>query len=160
MMTIILWIIAVLLMLIGLVGTLLPALPGVSLIFFGMLLAAWINDFQRISVLMIIVMAFLTALAVFVDYVAATVSAQRAGASRPGVIGAFLGTVLGIIVGLWGLLFMPLIGAAVGEFIANKDLFRAGKVGIATWFGLFIAGIVKLAIAFTMMGIFIMALII
>lgn len=159
-MTTILWIIAVLLILIGLAGVLLPALPGVPLIFFGILLAAWIDDFQRISGLMIIVMALLAVSAVLIDYVASTVSAQRAGASRQGVIGAFLGTVLGIIVGLWGLLFMPLIGAVMGEFMAHRDIFRAGKIGMATWVGLFIAAVVKLAIAFTMIGIFAMALII
>jgi len=160
MMTTLLWIIAVLLILIGLVGVLLPVLPGVPLIFFGILMAAWIDDFQRISVLMMIMMAFLTVSAVLIDYIASAVSAQRAGASRQGVIGAFLGTVLGIIVGLWGLLFMPLIGAVIGEFMAHRDIFRAGKIGVATWVGLFIAAVTKLAIACTMIGIFIMALII
>lgn len=159
-MTTTLWIIAVLLILIGLAGTLLPALPGVPLIFAGMLLAAWINDFQIISVFTIVVMAVLAVFAIVIDYIAAAVSAQRAGASRQGVIGAAIGTIAGITVGLWGLLFMPLAGAAAGEFIAHKDVFRAGRVGAATWFGLLIATAVKLAVAFTMIGMFVAALLI
>ena len=54
---------------------------------------------------------------------------------------------------------MPLMGAAIGEFIAHKDALRAGKVGAATWFGLLVGTAIKLAIAFTMVGVFIAALV-
>ena len=159
-MTTTLWIIAILLMLVGIAGTVLPALPGVPLIFGGVLLAAWIDDFQRISVATVVVLAVLAVVAIIIDYVAAALSAKRVGASRQGIIGAALGTLAGVFTGLWGLLFMPLMGAAVGEFIAHKDMFRAGKVGVATWFGLLVATAVKLAIAFTMIGVFVAALVI
>ena len=159
-MTTTLWIVAVLLMLVGIAGTVLPALPGVPLIFGGVLLAAWIDDFQRISVVTVIVLAVLAVIGIVIDYVAAAISAKRAGASRQGIIGAAIGTLAGIFTGLWGLLFMPLVGAAVGEFVAHKDMFRAGKVGAATWFGLLVATAVKLAIAFTMIGVFVAALLI
>lgn len=117
-----LWIIAVLLILVGIAGTALPALPGVPLIFIGMLLAAWINDFQLISMLTIIVMAIMTVLAVVVDYIASALSAKRAGASKQGIIGAAIGTLAGLFVGIWGLLFMPLVGAAIGELISHKGV--------------------------------------
>jgi uncharacterized protein YqgC (DUF456 family) len=159
-MTTTLWIIAVLLMLVGVAGTVLPALPGVPLIFGGVLLAAWIDDFQRISVATVVVLAVLAVVAIIIDYVAAALSAKRVGASKQGIIGAALGTLAGVFTGLWGLLFMPLVGAAIGEFIAHKDMFRAGKVGVATWFGLLVATAVKLAIAFTMIGVFVAALVI
>ena len=155
-----LWVIAVLLMLAGIAGAVLPAIPGVPLIFVGMLLAAWINDFQLISVFTVIVMAILAVLAIVADYVAAALSAKRAGASKQGIIGAAIGTIVGLFTGLWGLLFMPLAGAAVGELIAHKDMLHAGKVGVATWFGLIIATIVKLAVTFTMVGVFVAALLI
>ena len=159
-MTTTLWIIAVLLMLVGVAGTVLPALPGVPLIFGGVLLAAWIDDFQRISVATVVVLAVIAVVAIIIDYVAAALSAKRVGASKQGIIGAALGTLAGVFTGLWGLLFMPLVGAAIGEFIAHKDMFRAGKVGVATWFGLLVATAVKLAIAFTMIGVFVAALVI
>ncbi len=154
-----LWVAAVLLILVGALGTVLPAIPGVPLIFGGVLLGAWTEDFQRISGWTIGVLAVLTVIGVAVDYVAASVSAKRAGASRQGIIGAALGTVAGIFTGLWGLLFMPLVGAAIGEYLAHKNALRAGKVGIATWIGLLIGTAVKIAVAFTMIGVFIAALI-
>jgi len=149
-----------LMILVGVAGTLLPSLPGVPMIFGGVLLAAWIDDFQRISVFTVIVMAIFAVLGIVIDFAAAAVSARRVGASRQGIIGAAIGTLAGIFSGLWGLLFMPLAGAAVGEFIAHKDMFRAGKIGAATWFGLLLATAVKLAIAFTMVGAFIASLLI
>lgn len=147
------------LIVVGVAGTVLPALPGVPLIFGGVLLAAWVGDFQRISVFTVVVLAVLAVVGIVIDYVAAALSAKRAGASKEGIIGAAVGTVAGIFSGLWGLLFMPLLGAAVGEFIAHKDAFRAGKVGAATWFGLLVGTAIKLAIAFTMVGVFIAALV-
>jgi uncharacterized protein YqgC (DUF456 family) len=158
-MTTTLWVIAVLLIVVGVAGTVLPALPGVPLIFGGVLLAAWIGDFQRISVFTVVVLAILAVLGIVIDYIAAALSAKRAGASKEGIIGAAIGTLAGIATGLWGLLFMPLVGAAVGEFIAHKDALRAGKVGAATWFGLLVGTAIKLAIAFTMVGVFIAALV-
>jgi uncharacterized protein len=154
-----LWIGAVMLIAAGVAGTVLPALPGIPLIFAGVLLAAWIDDFQRIGAVTLTVLAVLTAIGVVIDYVAAATTARRAGASRQGVIGAAIGTLAGIFTGLWGLVFMPLLGAVVGELIANKDALTAGRVGVATWVGLLIAAAIKVAIAFTMTGVFVAALV-
>lgn len=155
-----LWIVAALLVVSGLAGTVLPALPGIPLIFGGVLLAAWIDDFERISVWTIAVLGVLAAIGLAIDYIAAVASAKRAGASKQGVIGAAVGTVVGIFTGLWGLVFMPLVGAALGEFIAQRDALRAGKVGLATWLGLLLGTAAKIAIAFTMIGVFLAALLI
>ena len=157
-MTEVLWILAVVLVIVGLVGTVLPALPGVPLIFIGVLVAAWAENFQRITGLTIAILAVLAVIGVAVDYVSALMSAKRAGASRAGIIGAALGTIAGIVTGLWGLLFMPLVGAAIGEFISHRDALRAGRVGVATWVGLLVGTVVKLAVAFTMIGVFIAAI--
>src|SRR5512138_455172 len=99
-MTELLWVLAVVLVIVGLVGTVLPALPGVPLIFIGVLVAAWAEDFQRITGLTIAVLAVLATIGVVIDYVAASMSAKRAGASRAGIIGAAVGTVAGIVTGL------------------------------------------------------------
>ena len=159
-MTVTLWILAVVLIVVGVAGTFLPALPGIPLIFGGVLLAAWIDDFQRIPGWVIGVLAVLAVIGIAVDYVAAALSAKRVGASRQGIIGAAIGTLAGIFTGLWGLLFMPLVGAAIGEYLAHPDALRAGKVGIATWFGLLIGTAVKIAVAFTMIGVAVAALLI
>jgi uncharacterized protein YqgC (DUF456 family) len=158
--TAILWTAAIALILLGLAGTVLPALPGVTLVFGGIALAAWIDDFARIPVWLLLVLGVLTASAWIVDYVAAAMGAKRAGASRQAMVGAIVGTLVGVFTGLWGLLFMPFVGAAIGEYVAQRDLRRAGKVGIATWIGLLLGTAAKVAIAFAMIGIFVFALIV
>jgi uncharacterized protein YqgC (DUF456 family) len=62
--------------------------------------------------------------------------------------------------GIVGVLFMPLVGAAVGEYIARKDEKNAVKVGVATWLGIMAGLLAKVVIAFMMVGIFIGALLI
>lgn len=160
MLTITLWTAVGVLLLIGIAGVVLPVLPGTVLIFAAILLGAWIDDFARISTWTVAVAAVLMVISVICDYVAAALGAKRVGASRQAVIGALIGTVLGIFSGLWGLIFMPLAGAAVGEYLVLRDLQRAGQVGMATWAGLLLGTAVKIAIAFTMLGMFVVALLI
>lgn len=157
-MTTALWILAVALIVTGVVGTVLPALPGVVFVFAGIALAAWIDDFAQISGWTVGVCGVLAALGFIVDYAATLLYAKKANASRLGLIGAGIGTVAGVFTGLIGLIFMPLVGAAVGEFIARRDALTAGRVGLATWVGLLVATALKIAIVFTMVGIFIAAL--
>ena len=155
-----LWIVAILMIVVGVVGTVLPASPGAVLVFGGIVLAAWIDDFTRISGWTIGLAAVLTLLAFATDYVAAVLGAKKAGASKLALVGAAIGTIAGVFTGFIGLLFMPLLGAALGEFIAQRDLRHAGKVGIATWLGLMVGTAVKVAIVFTMVGMFIVALLV
>ena len=159
-MTIALWILAVALVVVGVVGTVLPALPGAILVFAGVALAAWIDDFTRISGWTLGVLGVLTVIAWVIDYVAGVFGAKKAGASGLAIAGAAIGTIAGIFTGLWGLLFMPLVGAAIGEFIARKDAWNAGKVGVATWVGMLVGTIAKVAIVFLMLGVFVAALLI
>jgi uncharacterized protein len=158
-MTVALWILAVVLIVVGIAGTVLPALPGVILVFAGILLGAWVDDFTRIPVWLVVVFGVLTVLAWAVDYFAAMAGAKKAGASTLALVGAAIGTIAGIFTGFVGLLFMPLVGAAVGEFIAQRDVRRAGKVGVATWLGLLVGTAVKVAIVFAMVGAFVVALV-
>jgi uncharacterized protein YqgC (DUF456 family) len=159
-MTALLWALAVALIVIGIAGTVLPALPGVVFVFGGIVLAAWIDDFARVSGWTVGALAVLAVLGFCVDYLAATLSARRAGATKAGLLGAALGTVAGVATGFWGLVFMPQVGAAIGEFIAQRDALRAGRIGAATWIGLLVGAVAKLAIVFTMVGIFVAALLI
>jgi len=157
-MSALLWIAALILIVAGVAGTVLPVLPGPVLVLGGMVLAAWIDDFTRIPVWLLAILGALTALAWVVDFAAAALGAKRAGASRYAIIGAAAGTIAGIVTGLWGLLFMPLVGAAIGEYLAQRDAYRAGKVGLATWIGLLLGTVAKLAIVLAMVGIFVTAL--
>jgi len=153
-----LWVVAVAMIVVGLVGTVLPVLPGIALIFGGIALAAWSEGFARIPLWTVIALGALAAVAFVVDYLAAALGAKRAGASRLAVLGAVIGAVVGIFAGLIGVVFLPFVGAVVGEFIAQRDFTRASRVGVATWIGLAVGTAVKVAIAFTMVGVFIAAL--
>ena len=157
-MTALLWVAAVALIVVGVAGTVLPALPGAILVFAGIALAAWIDDFTRISAWTLALLGAMTALAWATDFVAAAMGAKRVGASRYAIVGAALGTLASIFTGFVGLLFMPLVGAAIGEFVALRDVARAGRVGLATWIGLLVGTAVKVAIVFAMVGVFVVAL--
>lgn len=153
-----LWILSVALIVAGIVGTVLPALPGTLFVLAGIVLGAWIDDFSRVGWGVLSVIGVLALLAWVLDYVAGLLGARKAGASRQAIIGAALGTVAGLFMGLVGVLFMPLVGAAIGEFIARRDHERAVKVGLATWLGIMAGLVSKVVIAFVMIGVFIAAL--
>lgn len=155
MMPIALTILAILLVIIGLAGTVLPALPGVPLIFGGLLLIAYQDGFHKVGAVTLVILGALAVIAFAVDYVAAIFGAKRVGASNLAIIGATLGTIAGIFLGFVGLIFGPFVGAAIGEFLARKNLIQAGKVGLATWLGIIIGVAAKLGIAFLMVGIFV-----
>jgi uncharacterized protein YqgC (DUF456 family) len=158
--TIALWILAVVLIVVGVAGTVLPALPGPILVFAGVALAAWIGDFARISGWTVGVLGILTVIAWAVDYVAGALGAKKAGASALAIAGAAIGTIAGIFTGLWGLVFMPLVGAGIGEYLARKDAWHASRVGVATWLGMLVGTVAKVAIVFLMVGVFVGALLI
>jgi uncharacterized protein YqgC (DUF456 family) len=152
-----LWILAIALMLVGALGIVLPALPGIPLMFAGMVVAAAIDDFQRIGWITLTVLGFLTLFSVIIEFAASALGARHVGASRQAVWGALLGTVIGIFFGIPGLLLGPFIGAVVAELSVHGRLEQAGRVGIATWLGLIFGTLVKIAIAFAMLGIFVFA---
>lgn len=154
------WTLSTALILLGLAGIVLPALPGTILVLAGIVLGAWIDGFQRVGWFAVTSVAVLAVIAWLMDYVAALLGAKRAGASRLAVIGAAVGTVAGIFMGLVGVLFMPLVGAAVGEFVARKDERRAVRIGISTWLGLLAGLLAKVVLAFTMIGIYVVALLV
>jgi uncharacterized protein YqgC (DUF456 family) len=155
-----LWVLCVALIALGLAGTVLPVLPGTVLVWAGIFLGAWVDNFTRVGVTTVVVISVLGVLAWGLDYVAGLLGAQKAGASKQALLGAAVGTVLGLFMGLVGVLFMPLVGAAVGEYVARKDQTRAVKVGLATWFGIMLGLIAKVVLAFIMVGVFVAALLI
>lgn len=155
-----LWILCVALILAGLAGTVLPVLPGTLLVWGGVVLGAWIDDFTRVGVTTLVVVTVLAVLAWGLDYVAGLMGAKKVGASKLALLGAAAGTVVGLFMGLVGVLFMPLVGAAAGEYLARKDQTRAVKVGVATWVGIMVGLIAKVVLAFIMVGIFLASLLI
>jgi uncharacterized protein YqgC (DUF456 family) len=154
---ILLWLLAAALVLIGIAGTVIPALPGTPFVFIGLMVAAWINDFQEVGWVVLTVLGVLTAVSALVDFIASSAGAQRVGAHPRAIVGAAIGTVVGLFFGIPGLIIGPFAGAVVGELSVGKGLQQAGKAGLGTVLGLALGAAAKLALTFAMIGIFFFA---
>lgn len=151
------YLLAAVMVVVGIAGTILPALPGIPVVFAGLLIAAWADGFQHAGTLTLVVLGLLTVFALIVDFVAGVAGAKRVGASRRAVIGAALGTLVGIFFGLPGLLLGPFLGALCGELAAGGGLQKATSVGLGAWLGFVVGTVVKLGVCFAMLGIFSLA---
>jgi uncharacterized protein len=145
---------AVLLVLVGIAGTILPALPGLPLVWGGLMLAVWADGFQHVSGWTMVLLACITALAMALDFVSSLYGTKVAGASKWAMAGAGAGTIVGIFFGLPGLLLGPFIGALLAEWIYQENLGQATKAGLGAWLGLAIGTAAKMAAIFTMLAIF------
>lgn len=151
---VLLWALAALLVVLGVVGLLLPALPGAPLLFLGLLAAAWAEDFAYVGVGWLALLGVLAAVTYTVDFAATAVGAKRFGASPRAVLGAVLGGVVGIFFGPIGLILGPFVGAVLGELSLRRSLEAAQRAGFGASLGFLLGGFVKLALAFLMIGIF------
>ena len=152
--TILWWLLAALVVVAGLVGTVVPALPGPPLVFDGLFIGAWIDGFEIVGWGTLGVLAALALLAWIVDFVASAAGARYMGAGSRAFWGATLGAVVGIFFGVAGMLLGPFIGAVIGELSAGSDLVRSGRAGVGAWLGVVVATALKLALAFLMIGLF------
>jgi uncharacterized protein YqgC (DUF456 family) len=153
-MEIALWVAAAAAVLLGLVGLMLPLLPGTPLLFGGLWLAAWLDGYSKVGVTTVVLLGVMAVLAWVVDYVAAALGVKRVGASGQAVLGAGLGALLGLFAGLPGLILGPILGAMAGEWIARKDQAQAARAGMAAGVAFIAAVAVKLGIAVAMLGTF------
>ena len=157
-------IVAILLVVAGIAGTVLPMLPGVPLVFAGLLLAAWHGGFDQVSILTMVIIGVIAGLAWAVDFFASIVTAKKVGASKYALWGAGIGAVVGIAGGIVGLIIGPAIGAIIGELISHKNITKqaiskeattkATTVGIAAGLGFVLALAIKIVLVLTMLAIF------
>lgn len=144
-------VVAIVLMLVGVAGTVIPLLPGIPIIFVAIAAYGWYEGFQVINAQYLVILAGLTVLSIFVDYLSSTMGASYFGSSKYGVWGAFLGTLIGLFVfPPLGIFIGPWLGAALGEYAAKKDWSQAFKAGIGTVIGLFSGIVVNLILALVM----------
>lgn len=152
-----LWIFAVLLSVIGLLGLVLPVLPGAPILFAGLLLAAWADDFSYVGAQTLILLGVMAMLTYVVDFAATAIGAKKFGASNRAIAGAVLGGLVGLVLGLPGVLLGPFVGAVIGELSLRRDLTTAGRAGLGASLGLALGAAAKLALGFGMVGIFLFA---
>ncbi|NRB08383.1 MAG: DUF456 family protein [Richelia sp.] len=151
------------LMVLGIVGSFIPALPGASLILIAIIIWGLVKgSFAAISI-PLIVASIVLLLSIGVDFLAGYLGAKKAGASKWGQIGAFVGLVLGFF-GLLpalpfggplvGMLFGPLIGAIVAEYIYGRNLWVAFKAGVGIIVGTIIGNLIQGLLAFAAVVLF------
>ncbi|RMF98662.1 MAG: DUF456 domain-containing protein [Gammaproteobacteria bacterium] len=152
--TALLLLLGALLVLAGLAGLLFPAIPGAPLLFLGLVLAAWAEDFAYVGTGTLSVLAVLALSTYAVDLAAGAFGARRFGASPRAMLGAAIGALLGIFFGLPGVVLGPFAGACAGELTAVADLRAATRAGLGATLGLVLGAALKIALAFVMLGLF------
>lgn len=148
------WLLAVALVIVGFAGLVIPGLPGAPLLFAGLFVAAWAEDFRYVGWGTLVVLALLGAATWLADFAASVFGVRRAGASPRAVVGAAIGAVVGLFFGLPGLVLGPFAGAVVGELSAARGLRQAGRAGVGATIGLALGLAAKLALGVAMVGVF------
>lgn len=148
---------AILLVVIGLVGVIVPGLPGPILIFVGLVLAAWDDGFVRVGAPTLAVVGLLMAATYVIDILVMTMGMKQLGATKRAMAGAAIGTLAGLFLGLPGIVLGPFAGAVLGELTAARDIRLASRAGVAAWIGFIIGTAAKVSLAFAMVGIFLTA---
>ncbi len=149
-----LWLLAAVLVLVGIAGTILPMLPGIPLVFVGIFIAAWLDGFAKVSVLTIIIIGLIALLALIIEFVASFITVKKAGASKYALWGAAIGGLIGFFTGPFGLIIGTAVGAAIGELLAEKETSQATAVGIAAGLGFIVALVAKVLLLLIMLAIF------
>ena len=148
-------IIAIVLFILGLAGTVLPVLPGAILIYAGMLLYGVMTGFATLDITFYIVQGLIFAFILVVDYLATVEGTRRFGGSKQAGWGAALGMIVGIIFGPFGILLGPFLGAVAAEVLLRKtELSKAVVIGFGTLVGLLGGTVIKLGVEILMIVYF------
>jgi len=148
------------LIIIGIIGSILPALPGAPLVYISLLLLQF-TDKHPFTTLFLVVWGCITVLTALLDYFIPIWGTRKFGGSRKGVIGSTIGLVAGILIlpalgivlgpfGLAGIILGPFAGAVIGELIEGRNLNSALYSGLGSFLGFAAGTIMKLAVCFIM----------
>jgi uncharacterized protein YqgC (DUF456 family) len=152
------WLFTIVLFAVGLIGTVLPVIPGTTIILAAAIIHRMMLGAEKsIGWRSIAILLLLTLATYALDFLSGYVGAKYFGATKWGMFGAVIGALVGIVFGIIGLFIGPVIGAITGEFIAGKKLIDAGRAGWGSLLGNLGGIIGKLVIALVMIAIFLMA---
>jgi uncharacterized protein len=152
-------VLAILLVLLGIAGCLLPVIPGPPLNFLSLLVLNF-TRWGQFETSFLIVFAVIAAIVTVADYIFPVWITKKTGGSRAGVWGAFIGLIIGLFVfPPFGIIFGPLAGAMIGEIIHDSDSDRAFKAGLGSFLGFLLGTGLKLIASFVMTWYFFKALI-
>ena len=153
---ILLWLLAALLIVLGFAGLILPVVPGIPLVFAGLVLLAWAENFAYVGWMTLTLLGLLALVSYGIDFLASALGAKKFGASPRAVVGAALGALAGLFFGLVGILLGPFVGAVLGEFSRQSSVRAAAHAGVGATLGLLFGALLKIALAFAMIGVFVL----
>ena len=145
---------ALLVMLLGLIGSIVPGLPGTPLVLVAAIGHRLYFGSASVSNLVLVALVVLTVVSLAFDFLAGALGAKKFGATWRGVVGAVIGGVIGLFFNLPGIILGPFIGAMLFELIGDKELKEAAKAGAGAVVGMLLGAIGKFALCVTMMVLF------
>jgi uncharacterized protein YqgC (DUF456 family) len=149
------WFVTIVLFAVGLIGTIVPVLPGTTIILAAAVIhRVMLGSEKSIGWRTIIVLVLLTLATYAIDILGGYFGAKYFGATKWGTFGAIVGALVGLFFGIVGLFVGPVIGAIAGEFIAGKRMIDAGRAGWGSLLGNLGAMLGKLVIGLAMIAIF------
>ena len=148
------YVLVALLLIAGLIGSVVPALPGTVLILAGAAVHAMATDFDPIGPGRLAILALLTVIAYGLDYVAGALGVKRFGGSRWAIAGAVVGALVGLFFSLPGLLLGPLLGALAAEYVYTRQLNSSARAALGTVVGLLVGAVAKVGVGLAMIGLF------
>ena len=142
---------ALVLFILGLLGTVLPILPGAILIYGGMFLYGLMTQFSTLDANFFLIQALILVFILAIDFLASAAGTRHFQGSRQAVWGAVIGTVLGMLIfGPLGIIIGPFVGAIIAEFLYHPNLNQAIRVGFGTLIGFVGSTILKLGVEIIM----------
>lgn len=147
-------ILALLVMFVGIVGSILPGLPSTPFVFLGALGHKLYFKEMGAAWWVVLVLGILTVLSLVLDYLATIYGAKKMGATWRGVVGALVGGVVGLFFSLPGILLGPFVGAMAFEMVGGREWKESSRAGIGATLGLIAGTLGKLACCIAMMGLF------
>lgn len=148
-----LYLVGLALVVLGIAGLVLPALPGAPLLVAGVFAIAWADGFTRLGWPSLTATVVIGLAILAVDFGASVLGARAFGASKWAVLGSGLGMVVGLFFGLPGILLGPAIGAVAFEYWKDPNFRNAARAGLGTFVGFLLGSVVKVTLAFVLVGI-------
>jgi uncharacterized protein YqgC (DUF456 family) len=154
----ILWIVlGIIMLLLGIAGSIVPALPGPPLCFVGLLLQQF-KSVPPFTATFLWLWAGVVVVLVVLDYVTPVYGTKKWGGSKLGIWGSTIGLIAGMWFGPVGIFLGPFVGAFIGEVIANKSMRQAWKAALGSFIGFLVGTLLKIIACFIMTYYFIMSL--
>jgi uncharacterized protein YqgC (DUF456 family) len=145
---------AIIVMVVGLIGTVIPGIPGAPLILAAAVIHKIYFRDASASYFVLVALTLLTVLSLVLDFLGTMLGAKKLGATWRGIVGAMLGAIVGLFFNLPGLILGPIIGAFLFEFLAGREWKDSARAGVGALLGMALGALGKAVCCVLMIAIF------